>query len=121
MSEHAPIETNSTDDDASTRLFRHARQEALITLFVWVLALIWTVGYCYLHGYQHTEDSWVVQKGWAVVHDPAQLEMTFGIPNWAFYGFVLPWLACTLFTMIYCGWFMHDDDLGAEQEDSHEV
>jgi hypothetical protein len=101
----------------SASLYRHARQEAGVTLLVWFVALLWSVGYCYLNGYQHAEDSWVVRWNLAEVRTAGEIKTVFGFPEWAFYGFVVPWFCCTLFTIVYCGFFMREDDLGAEQEE----
>jgi hypothetical protein len=118
-----PDRTGPPQSQARTSpvLYRHALQEVWVTLVVWFIALIWVVGYCYLKGYQHAADSWVVRNGLAEAHTPGEFKTILGFPEWAFYGVVVPWLCCTLFTIVYCGWFMHDDDLGAEQEEPHEV
>lgn len=119
MSEHNPA--GSAEAGASAVLYRHALQEAWVALVVWFIALTWVVGYSYLKGYQHTEESWAVRYGLAEVRSAEELKTILGFPEWAFYGVAVPWLCCTLFTIVYCGWIMHDDDLGAEQEEPHEV
>jgi hypothetical protein len=35
-----------------------------------------------------------------------------GIPDWVFYGVVLPWLICVVVTWWFCQYFYVDDDLG---------
>ena len=106
-----------TDRNAAARLFRHARREALFVLTVWVLALVWAVGYCYLRGYQHAPDSWVVRAGLAKVRTPDDLRLYAGLPDWVLVGIVLPWLACTAITIGFCLFVMQDDDLGAEADE----
>ena len=79
-------------------------------------ALVWTVGYCSLHGYQHPADSWLVRSGLAVDRTAEDLGTYAGIPDWVFIGIVLPWGICTLITIFMSLRGLADDDLGAEQE-----
>jgi len=51
--------------DPAAQTYRNARREARFVLTVWICALLWTVGYCYLHGYPHAPDSWLVRNGLA--------------------------------------------------------
>jgi hypothetical protein len=51
--------------DPATQTYRNARREARFVLSVWLCALLWTVSYCYLHGYPHAPDSWLVRNGLA--------------------------------------------------------
>jgi hypothetical protein len=105
------------DREAAARLFRHARREAMVVLVVWALALAWSVGYCYLYGYEHSADSWVVQAGLAPPPDARTFRPVAGFPDWVVYGILLPWLACTAFTIYFALFGMTDDDLGAEAEE----
>ncbi len=98
---------------AADRLFRHARREMFLVLFVTALALLWTVGYCYLFGYQHDSESWVVEAGWVSPRSPDDFQQIAGIPDWVFVGILLPWLVCTAFSIGVC-LGLKDDDLGAE-------
>ncbi len=97
-------------------LFRHARREALVTLTAWALALLWTVGYCVLRGYDHPPDGWLVRAGLAVPRRPDDLRVLAGFPDWVFFGILLPWLACTLFTIVYALLGMPDDPLAPPEE-----
>jgi hypothetical protein len=103
------------DREPEVRLIRHARREAAIVLTVWALALAWVVGYCYLHGYRHDEDSAVVRWGLAEPRTADNLNLIAGFPDWVFVGIVVPWLLCTAFTLVFC-FFMTDDDLGPPRE-----
>src|SRR5207249_8942518 len=100
------------------KLFRHARREAWIVLGVWAVSLVWAVGYCYLYGYQHSADSCVVQWGLVSPRTPADFAMIAGMPDWVFFGILVPWLLCTAFTFGFC-FYMKDDDLGGEAEEGH--
>ncbi len=103
------------DREAEVRLIRHARREGAIVLTVWALALAWVVGYCYLRGYRHDENSAVVRWGLAEPRTAADLKLIAGFPDWVFAGIVVPWLLCTAFTLVFC-FFMIDDDLGPARE-----
>ncbi len=104
------------DHQAARQLFRHARREAVLVLVVNLLALAWTVGYCYLHGYQHDPASWLVQMGLATPRSASDLQLIAGVPDWVMYGIVVPWLVCAALTgLVY--WLMPDDDLGQDQEE----
>ncbi|MCI0464700.1 MAG: hypothetical protein L0Z62_47865 [Gemmataceae bacterium] len=104
------------DSKPSARLFRNARREAILVGVVWFLALTWTVGYCWLHGYQHEPDSWVVQQGLARSRTAQDFQHFGGIPDWVFIGILIPWLICSAFTIGFC-LGMKDDDLGTEVEE----
>jgi hypothetical protein len=90
------------DRAAAARLFRNARREALTVAVVWLLALLWTVGYCGLRAYDRPADD---------------LTAVLGFPDWVFWGIVVPWALCTAFTVWFCARGVADDDLGAEQDE----
>jgi hypothetical protein len=99
------------DPEAPRRLFRNAKRELLVTFLVFLAALAWSVGYCWLFGYR----SEVELKN-------VDFQSVLGFPSWVMFGIVLPWVACTGFTVWYGLWGMQDDDLGAEareEEDGH--
>jgi hypothetical protein len=106
---------------AAARLFHNSRREAGLVLLVWALALAWTVGYCYLRGYQHNPadpfDAWLLQTGLAVQPDPEEAATVAGLPSWVFVGVIVPWLACVGITMYFGMRVIADDDLGAEAEE----
>jgi len=107
-------------DEKGVRLYQSARREAAITILVWFVALLWTLGYCYLRGYEHPADSWLVTSGWAT--PPGKpVKTVLGVPEWIFYGIVVPWLVCTAFTVLFGLFGIRDDELGAapDEEASH--
>jgi hypothetical protein len=86
-----------------------------VTAAVWVFALVWTVGYCYLRGYQgHAPDGWLVRSGLAVARRPEDIGQFWGIPDWVWVGILLPWGLCSAFGVCFGLLGMEDDDLGAE-------
>jgi hypothetical protein len=65
---------------------RDSRREAAITLVLFALAVTYTVGYCTLFGYNRSL---------------AGMTFVLGVPDWVFWGIVVPWCACTV-----AGWVM---------------
>ena len=41
-----------------------------------------------------------------------------GMPSWVFWGVLVPWLVCAVFTFWFAGFFMADDDLGKDHTPS---
>jgi hypothetical protein len=90
-----------TDDP----VLRSARREALVVFASWLAAMIYTVSYCYLNGYNRAQES---------------LTFVLGFPDWVFWGIVVPWSVCIAFSFWFGATFMRDEDLGEElpeQED----
>lgn len=77
-------------------LLRSARREAIVSLTLAALALAYTVGYAALFGYRRSEES---------------LSFVMGIPDWVFWGIVIPWLACLAASWWFSFWFVEDDIL----------
>lgn len=77
---------------------RGARREALAAFALWLLAMSYTVGYCYLYGYRR---------------EPADIRLIGGIPEWVLWGVVAPWSVCTLAAGVFA-WFISDADLGQQ-------
>lgn len=107
-----------SNPEAARRLFRNAVREARTIVVVWALAFAWVVVVCYLLGYRHSEDDLVVRLGLASVRRPADIRLIAGFPDWIFYGIMVPWLLCSLFTVWYGQFGMSDDDLGTEAADA---
>jgi hypothetical protein len=82
------------------RLLQHARREGLLVMFVWAVALFWTISSGYVLGYQT---------------DPRQMAFVFGMPEWILWSVVLPWALCFLFSIWFCFSYMADDDLGEDR------
>ena len=103
--------------DPAAQTYRNARREARFVLTVWFCALVWTVGYCYLHGYSHAADSWLVRNGFAEIDDPATFSRTLGLPSWVLWGIVVPAAICSVITLAFGLVGMRDDPLGADKEE----
>jgi sodium/pantothenate symporter len=81
-------------------VYLHARREAVFILVVFAAFLAWAVGVAYLDGY--------LAPGETVAEVPTVL----GMPRWVFWGIFLPWIFADIATVIFCFFFMADDDLG---------
>lgn len=92
--------TSSDSDHVDSQLdpvFIHARREAIIILAVFCVAVVWSVLWCYLMGYNHSAGEPVAT--------------ILGIPSWAFWGIGFPWLVVDVFTVWFCLRVMEDDPL----------
>jgi hypothetical protein len=117
-------------------LFISARREALIVLTAWFLALIWSVSYCYSYGYvsdlntisdsksvevRRTDDPQAMPELWVDRgRGPERVQFLLGFPSWIFWGVVLPWFACTVFSLYFGAFLVRDEDLGADIEAADE-
>lgn len=106
-----------TDPTPARQLLRHAYQELAVCGVVWIVAMIWTLGVYVLIGYRHAPDHWLVTSGWARSPD-APVPIVLGMPEWVAYGVVLPWVTISIFTVLYALFWMHDDDLGDDPEET---
>jgi hypothetical protein len=83
-------------------LVRSSRREAIVIGLIWLAALCYSVGYCYLNGYHR---------------DPRTLTFLWGVPDWCFWGIVVPWAFCVALSWLLARLLMRNEDLGAEQEE----
>lgn len=84
-------------------VFVHSRREAVLIFGLWVVALLWSVPYCYFNGFPE-------------VFDPDRFHTVWGIPSWLFWGILVPWLVADVFTIWFCFWYMQEDNLGEAHE-----
>jgi uncharacterized protein DUF997 len=77
-----------------------ARREALLTLGIWLVACVYSIGYCYRFGYGR---------------DVRALTYVWGFPDWVFWGVVAPWTVCTLLAFLLSYFVITDEELGEEQ------
>jgi hypothetical protein len=88
-------------------ILESSRREAAFVAGVWVLACLYTVGVCGLLGYPSRPSA------------PPPLVM--GIPNWVFWGVLVPWGVVLALTIWFAFRGMRDVDLGEERERAHET
>ena len=85
-------------------VLRHARREGWVIFSVWLAATIYCCTYYYLFG--------IIRPGRELGR--ADVQPIFGMPSWIFWGVMLPWALCGIFTVIFAGFVMAEDDLGED-------
>ena len=112
------------DQPVEDPIYRHTRREAKIILSMWLIALIYTCSYCYLFGYSEhpTAEGPDVStfvgplENFNRTADSLTTPLGLGIPDWVFYGVVLPWVACILASIFFCLFIFQEDDLQSVQQ-----
>jgi uncharacterized membrane protein YhdT len=77
-----------------------SRREAIIAIALWLVAMIYTVGYCYAYGYQRP---------------PEDLRFILGVPDWVFWGIFAPWIVWTIVSALFAQFVMQDAYLGEDE------
>ncbi len=70
---------------------------------MWLVAMIYTVSYCYTYGYGRTADS---------------LSFVLWFPDWVFWGIIAPWCVCVLASTVFAFRIMGDESLGEAVDDN---
>lgn len=103
-------------------VYRNSLREAKFILGLWACCFVYTVTFCYSYGYL-VHEPLLSSFGPAVTDLFGPLEslnripesvtypLGLGIPDWVFYGVVLPWIICIVLTFWYGFYFFVDDDL----------
>ena len=76
-----------------------ARREASLAIGMWLVAMLYTVSYCYLYGYGRSVES---------------LTFVLWFPDWVFWGIIVPWGICVLSSIPFAFRIMGDESLGEE-------
>jgi hypothetical protein len=87
-------------------VLKHARREAWVIAASWLASTLYCCLYCYLFGYR--------REGRDL--GAADIQPVLGMPSWVFWGIMVPWAVCGVFIFVFAGFFMADDDLGADHE-----
>lgn len=85
-------------------VLKNARREAVAIAIAWFLSMAYSCGYSYWFGYNRP----------GRVLGFGDVRPTFGMPSWFFWGVIVPWGVCAVFTIGFAGWVMTDDDLGED-------
>jgi hypothetical protein len=80
-----------------------SRREAVVFALIWLTTLLYTVGYCFTHGYERPLDGALTE-----------MKFVFGWPDWVFWGIVVPWGTCTVVSILFATLVMQDAPLGEE-------
>lgn len=111
---------------AQDPLYRNSLREARLILIIWFLCGIITVTICYLFGYLSHEPD-LNSTGPDLVNIFGSFEkfdrtpeslttpLGLGIPDWIFYGIVIPWLVCIGFTFWFCLSYFSEDELDDDE------
>ena len=83
-------------------VLKAARREALMALGMWLVAMAYTITYCYLNGYGRSVES---------------LTFVLWFPDWVFWGIVVPWGICILASTVFAFRIMGNESLGEESDD----
>jgi hypothetical protein len=83
-------------------VLKNSRREAIIIAVVWFASTTYCCTYCYLYGY--------IRDGRPL--GPRDVQPILGMPSWMFWGVMVPWGICAIFTFWFAGFYMSDDDLG---------
>lgn len=114
----------------SRSLYQNARREAVVILLLWLVSSIYSGTFCYLYGYK-THEAIAKPYGptvsqfagplteWDRSPETLAFPMSIGIPDWVFYGVVIPWAICIVLTFVFCIFYYSEDDLseGTESND----
>ena len=103
-------------------LYRNCLREARFILGLWAVCCVYSVGYCYLFGYLSHEPaaestgpsiSEMIGPLTSFNRDPESLTypLGLGIPDWVFYGILVPWVIAAVLTFWYVLFYFADDDL----------
>jgi uncharacterized membrane protein YhdT len=78
-----------------------SRREAVVSLVLWLVAMAYTVGYCYSYGYERR---------------PEDLRFILGVPDWVMWGIFAPWIVWTIVSSLFAQFVMQDARLEDEVE-----
>lgn len=87
-------------------LVHSAFREALLVVGIWLAAGVWSISVCYRMGYHRRIED---------------LKLVLGFPDWVFWGIVVPWVTCTLVSIVFGAIFVRDGDLGQDLEDTDDL
>ncbi len=85
-------------------VLRNSRRETKVILVVWAASMVYCCVYCYLFGYIRDDRPLGLDD----------LNPILGIPSWFFWGVLVPWGVCGVFTIWFGAFYMTDDDLGSD-------
>lgn len=84
----------------SRPLVENARREALVVAVVWLGMMLYTTLYCWQNGNGRTLEN---------------LTYVWGFPDWIFWGVIVPWYGCLIFSIVFAYAFMQDTPLGDDE------
>ena len=106
----AELMADDADDDPT---YRSAVREAAFVLILWAICFVWSVGYSYLRGYVPYTATTETSAQAPLLETPFGL----GIPDWAFWGVLIPWGGCILVSLWFALGWMKDEDAPAVDDE----
>ena len=76
--------------------FRQSRKELWFMLVSWAVFLIWTLSYNSTHAFDMEKSG---------------IDPIIGMPQWVFFGILVPWVAALVLTICFAMFFMKDTEL----------
>lgn len=89
-------DAQATPEPREDPLLRSARREALVTAALSLAALVYTIAYAAWFGYGRSAES---------------LTFVLGVPDWVFWGVLVPWGVYVAISWWFSYWFVEDDVL----------
>lgn len=93
-----------SDSNPPDPVYVHSRREAALILLIWAASLAWTVGYCWMNGYEQ-----------------ASPPLVLGMPRWVFWGVLAPWVVAAAASVVFAHRVMILDDLGENEEEPEKM
>lgn len=88
-----------SDDFEEDPLVRHSRMEAAVAGLIWLAFMTSVVGISFALG-----------SG----RKPADVTYVFGVPDWVFFGVVIPWVVGVGVSYWYAFTFVRDESIGED-------
>ena len=82
-------------------------REFRVIVIGFAICCLWSVSTCYFMGYYPPLDQPIAK--------------VMGMPAWVFWGLAVPWVACDIFTLWFCFFFMTDQSLGEDEPEPADV
>lgn len=83
-------------------VYKSSLREFWVVLATWLILCVYTLTFCHVRGYDLMSD---------------EIACTWGVPDWALYGVIAPWLLCNVFSFWFCFRFIEDGELESPEED----
>ncbi len=100
----SPSPKSSGEPESYDPVFRHAWRELIVIMVLFASFCGWSLAVCYAMGY--------LPAG----AERPDIDLVLGMPGWAFWGILIPWVVVDVVAVWFCFFYMVDDDLGEAHE-----
>jgi uncharacterized membrane protein YhdT len=97
-------------DHREDPVYRNSLRDARFGMSFWAIATTFVCVSAYLTGYQRAGRTLTEQD----------IRPVWGIPSWFLWSVMIPWVVCSVICVVYAGFIMTDDDLGADHTEELE-